>query len=245
MRSIGEDLGTDGKPLEKTADYDGPPKRADEPAPRPEPIPKNDTPDRDPVAQGHEPEQQNALDWAMVRWTRVVGVFTFVLTIVGGIQAWAFIQSERAAIYVELVRIFPLPVAEKIPLSVDISLINTGRAQAFMSEIRVKFWAGEELPKTPDYSTEFTTSGYVPAGHTRYMTIGPTTEPFFNWAQANDINQGAWKLYVYGFVKFIDDFSLFGAKTTGFCGVYQPSQMGHTPGTPMSQCDNENYEYSR
>jgi hypothetical protein len=46
----------------------------------------------------------------MVRFTWWVATFTFCLACVAFIQAWAFVQSERAAIYVQINGINPLPI---------------------------------------------------------------------------------------------------------------------------------------
>jgi len=183
----------------------------------------------------------------MVRWTAVVGIFTGVLAVAAAVQGWAFIQSERATIYPQIERISPIPLVSDQPMFVDVTLINSGRAQAFFSEARVGMWGGKSLPNKPDFShSKFAVSGFIPPGNRRYFTVGPI-EPAFNWAQIDDINRGNnFFLYIYGFVKFTDDFSVFGPKIVGFCGQYEPSQIGKAPGaTPISDCQNANYEYSR
>ena len=185
----------------------------------------------------------------MVHWTRIVGLFTIVLAGVGGIQAWAFIQSERAAIYPQIDRIDPTPVVADQPIAIDVSIINNGRAQAFFSEARVAVWAGTYLPDKPNYSTaKFVASGVIPPQSRRYVRFGPVDQAL-NWVQIDDIDRGAAHLWVYGFVKFTDDFSLFGSKTVAFCGVYLPPKQASTAkppeGPPIVECDNPNYDYSR
>src|ERR1041384_245575 len=78
----------------------------------------------------------------IARFTFWVAAFTCCLAVVGFIQAWAFIQSERAAIYPEITRIDPTPVISDRPIAIDITIINSGRAQAFFSEARAAVWAG-------------------------------------------------------------------------------------------------------
>ncbi len=81
------------------------------------------------------------------------------------------------------------------------------------------------------------------AGSERYFTIGPTDQGF-NWAQAEAVNKGQIFLYLYGFVKFTDDFSFFGSKIIGFCGRYEIDQIGKFP-VPITECQNNAYSYSR
>jgi hypothetical protein len=122
--------------------------------------------------QTRKPQRGNALDRAMVRWTSVVGVFTFVLAIVGGIQAWAFIQSERAEIFPEVESVAPFE-ADKSPM-VTLSTWNTGRSQAFITEIKVKGWFGD-LSDSPDYADSETISGIsVPPGGGRLFGHVPS-----------------------------------------------------------------------
>jgi hypothetical protein len=69
------------------------------PAPDSKPVPKNDTPNLNQTPAKTETKEtagNENFDVAMLRWTRVVGLFTAVLAIVGAVQAWSFIQSERA-----------------------------------------------------------------------------------------------------------------------------------------------------
>ena len=74
----------------------------------------------------------------MLRWTGVVGIFTGVLAIVGVVQSWAFIQSERAALYVNIETIIPNPVVADKPITVAITVFNKGHAQAFITDGRAK-----------------------------------------------------------------------------------------------------------
>jgi hypothetical protein len=202
------------------------------------------TPTRLPDA--HERKQHQTLERAMVRWTRYVGIFTGVLAIVGAFQVWAFIQSERAALYPYFDRIDPTPVVADQPIAIDVSIVNNGPVQAFFSEARVAVLAGTFLPNKPDFSkSKFVVSGVIPPHGTRSFRAGPVDQAF-NGGQINDINRGSAHLWVYGYVRFTDDFSLFGPKTVGFCGIYLPPQeasIAKPPGPPIAECENPNYVY--
>jgi hypothetical protein len=233
--------------LEDTSDQGNPSERANEPAPATQPIPEDYTPDASPRPQESRPEERpsHQFDLAMLRWTRVVAVFTVVLASVGAIQTWAFIQSERASLYVNILSIEPSPVQPLRPFSIRLSVINTGRSQAFIAETKTKAWVSLSLPERPDLTdVKFSAvGGLVPAGGTRFLINGPLS-PTLTGFQIEDIGRGLLKLYIFGYVKFTDDFSVFGARTLGFCGIYNPFAKSTDGGISINQCDNPNYSYS-
>ena len=120
------------QPLAEPANHSHRPEGAHEPAP--EPVQDHNAPVSRPRPNGSEHEEKPSAPFntSMLNWTRVVGVFTAVLAIVGGIQAWAFIQSERSFLYFQVDGISPFPIPADKPLSVGIGVINTGRAQAIL-----------------------------------------------------------------------------------------------------------------
>jgi hypothetical protein len=180
----------------------------------------------------------------IIRFTWWVAAFTFCLACVGMIQAWAFIQSERASLYVNINSIEPSPILPARPFSVRMTVVNTGRSQAFIVEQKVKIWVGLNLPEWPDLSDiKYTVSGPVPAGGSRFLVAGPMS-PTLTGFQIEDIGRGLLKFYIFGYVKFTDDFSFFGPHTIGFCGIYDPVVKSTDGGLSLSQCDNPNYTYS-
>jgi hypothetical protein len=181
----------------------------------------------------------------MVRFTWWVAAFTFCLVCVGFIQAWAFIQSERASLYVNILNIDPFPIEPARPFSIRLSVTNTGRSQAIIVEQKTKVWVSLNLPEKPDLAdVKFkVVGGLVPAGGTRFLINGPLS-PTLTGFQIEDIGRGLLKLYIFGYVKLTDDFSVFGVRTLGFCGIYDPFAKSTDNGIPVNQCDNPNYSYS-
>lgn len=235
--------------MDETGDHGSPPQGAEQPPPPPKPIPEHDTPHADPSAKERECEHgdtvvipkhepQGAHDRALVRWTGVVAVFTIVLAFVGGIQTWAFIQSERAAIYPQVERIMPFE-ADKTPVII-FSTLNTGKSQAFIVEIKIKPWIGE-LPDNPDYSGSESGGGiFLPPQGKRLLQMGPLVS--LHWGQVDDIKRGALRLYVFGYLQFTDDFTFFGPKIIGFCAV---NVAGSAPGSIFEDCQRPAYSYSQ
>jgi hypothetical protein len=246
--SIGADLKSieEGLALEDATGQSGPADGANQPLPSPEGVPENHAPyaDHSSAESKHQPEPSSPFDIAMLRWTRVVAVFTAVLACVGGIQAWAFMQSERASLYVNINSIDPSPILPARPFSVRMTIVNTGRAQAFIVEQKVKIWVGLNLPEKPDLTDiKYTVRGPVPAGGSRYLVNGPLS-PTLTGFQIEDIGRGLLKFYIFGYVKFTDDFTFFGPHTIGFCAIYDPAGKSPDGGLPINQCDNPNYTYS-
>ena len=216
-------------------------------APATQPVPEGHGPDASPRPEESKCEKRpsDQFDLAMLRWTRVVAVFTVVLACVGAVQTWAFIQSERASLYVNILSIEPFPIQPARPFSIRLSVTNTGRSQASIVETKTKVWVSLNLPEKPDLTdVKFrAVGGLVPAGGTRFFINGPLT-PALTGFQIEDIGRGLLKLYIFGYVKFKDDFSVFGTQSLGFCGIYDPFAKSTDGGIPINQCDNANYAYS-
>jgi hypothetical protein len=66
----------------------------------------------------------------MLRWTRIVGLFTIVLAILAGVQAYSFIESERAFLTVQGVDFANgEPTIAPHGLSLVVTLKNVGKAE--------------------------------------------------------------------------------------------------------------------
>jgi hypothetical protein len=232
--------------LEDISDQGSASERANEPAPATQPIRENHAPDASPRPEESKSEKQpsDQFDLAMLTWTRVVAVFTVVLACVGAVQTWAFIQSERASLYVNILSIEPFPIQPARPFSIRLSVTNTGRSQAIIVEQKTKVWVSLNLPEKPDLTdVKFrAVGGPVPAGGTRFLVNGPLS-PTLTGFQIEDIGRGLLKLYIFGYVKLTDDFSVFGTRTLGFCGIYDPFAKSADGGIPINQCDNPSYTY--
>ena len=110
---------------------------------------------------------------------------------------------------------------------------------------KIAFHLGS-LPRTPEYpsSQQYHARGPVPAGNLRHILIGPTGRKLTD-GEVEAINGARTQLYVYGFAKFADDFTVFGAREIGFCVVYNPVDPTHSPGQGSNDRDNPAYVYSR
>jgi len=102
------------------------------------------------------------------------------------------------------------------------------------------------LPEPPNYGTprvEFRT--LVPPGDTIFPIAAMAPKDRKNPWQADyadKIKAGVYKLIIFGFVEYEDDFSFFGYRKTGFCTrfIYYPPITDGWVG-----CDAPNYVYAK
>ena len=109
---------------------------------------------------------------------------------------------------------------------------------------RIKLFFSYDLPEKPSFAEgAFKIVGIIPAQGSRYWDFGPADKPL-NWAQADEIQRGKAKLYIFGYVSYTDNFWFLGSHTVGFCGAYNPNAVPigvRTP--PLNECGNSNYVY--
>jgi len=103
---------------------------------------------------------------AMLRWTRVVGFFTFVLAMVGGLQALSFVESERAYLILFDMN-FPggEPSNATGGLDIVLTIKNIGKHTATVSKIIVNpamFIVNKELADEPTYNPTLSTVHTIP-----------------------------------------------------------------------------------
>lgn len=164
----------------------------------------------------------------MLHWTRVVGVFTAVLAVVGAIQAWSFIESERAFVSVGVTGFGQNGFAANKKLGFVLRVENGGRSPAFITAVSGRPYIGNRLPETPVYLAPNgkNGTGAIAPGGARTVSFTETTKgtegQLIDDYNFGIINSGASRLYVFGFVEYTDDFSIWGRRYVGFCQVYDP-----------------------
>jgi hypothetical protein len=172
------------------------------------------------------------------------------LAVVGIIQAWAFIQSERAFIGF-LGIISPFELVPEIPITAQAKIKNAGRSTAFVIDANVTTTITlDPLPKNPSYerdnSAAIEVAGPLTAGQEQIVTLRPRlpdgTRAALDARLAQAIESGSEKMYFFGYVEYTDDFSLIGARTTGFCVRYVPKTKDRT--AEFDLCGNRNYAYA-
>jgi hypothetical protein len=181
----------------------------------------------------------------IIRFAWWLAAFTFSLAVVTLLQSLAFIQSERAVVYVNIEAIIPNPVVADKPISVAITVFNKGHSQAFITDGRAEVgFYYFDIPDKPTFKkTAYNLSGPIPSDRGyRHWQIGPSE--VLNWAQVGEIESGRAKVAVFGYVTYVDDFTIFGPRSVGFCGTYEAQQGNDIlPEPPFLECQKPGYIY--
>jgi hypothetical protein len=199
---------------------------------------------------------KNNADERVATFTKWLVLFTAILAIVTCIQVWAFITSERAFLVVDNFSAVPPEFPPKDatqPLVFSAIIRNGGTNGAVVigTDFVLKNIPkpASDLPATPDYVPVSAGNdlfrGPVIAGSDRAAIFRPELngKPMVLTTGDYDyLRAGGAKLYVYGYVDYKDEFSLFGSKRSGFCWVYNPKNPPTL--SPFDSCGTEKYVYA-
>lgn len=177
----------------------------------------------------------------IVRLTGWITIFTAALTIVGSIQAWAYIQRERAAISVRQLGISTGQIVAGREFYFFVTLRNNGGLEATPTA----FFIASRLDQPPARKN-FLPGRSVPP----YLTIPPNEESEqrywlpridgknvkFTEEQAQLLNSGRLRFFIYGEVQYTDRFTIWPLQpfSTQFCYEYAPTLGG--PNNPFVLC---------
>lgn len=174
-------------------------------------------------------------------------VFTFVLTVFTGIQAWTQLTLSRANINVLAISLNGDRPKSGVPLIIRIKVKNSGLMNADLRQSEFTATT-ENLSDTPKYGTQGTTTGYIipPNGEglmTFPFSIGEI--PFsLSGEQVENIYQNRKTLTIFGRFTYFDRVSDYiGPRHVGVCFHFDPSLTG-VDGF-FQNYQNMNYTYSR
>lgn len=178
---------------------------------------------------GQKRQSWSSVAAAPARWLyqlSPIEKLTFVLCIVGGLQFWSFVESERAFVFPSTVGFVGLASADiSQPIILDLELSNYGRSQARVGKL-VAFVTTDPLGQEPNYETPRRVERAYPPVPSNGK-IGEELN-FYNWAKptAEQVRDGALPFHIFGRVLYEDDyskllgFSFFGERHSDFCFVY-------------------------
>ena len=231
--------------MKKGANHYRPSKQRYWPSPAAKVVPRTSAPDSNKTpgerAKNNQPPNPH-LDRALVKWTKFVGIFTGVLAVVGGLQFWAFVQSERAFLSpVSLTINGGFPQAGDRSTRVFLQMRNGGRTTAFPKHAVIGLRIGA-LPTTAEYGNERafpmnpTPADAVLNASDNVVLSRPLTQ-----SDIDSVKAGANRMSVFGYVIYSDSFWLFGDRTTGFCFTYTPDPTG---ASQFVTCPEQGYTYA-
>jgi hypothetical protein len=171
------------------------------------------------------------------RFAGWVARLTLVLCFIGAIQAWSFVQSERAFVAMEAITIIG-GVQAGSPLRTSTSFKNSGKSPAV--EVVVYFNSGVKLPSPPTYGQSRRAIPPIVSGGHANMNWG-TGAPLQE-AEAEALKTGKIEFYVWGYVSFKDEFSIFGPREVGYCAVLDRKDGS---ATAFQSCPSSEFDYAR
>lgn len=196
----------------------------------------------------------------MLRSIIVTAVFTGVLTLLAAIQAYSFIESERAFLVlksIELAHKEPITgnvgIADGSGLDVIITIRNVGKHVASVSAMKAQTVisvTNQPLPDTPNI--------YVEGVNLPVAPIPPESDIPFNLHNvavinlspefahvANGINNGTVPFWVYGFVHYDVGYPWWHRGELGFCMKYVARINRAVATDIVLTCDKQNCTYVR
>lgn len=177
------------------------------------------------------------------RFTRLVAWFTGGLVLIGGLNVWAFIQSEKSFLSVKF---DPLGLEAGKPIEIGLTIHNSGHSEAMVMNFITNLHLNKTLPQVPDYrtNTDPIISPPIERDGTTKITFSPIVgiqAVAASEDQVRALNSRQLNLYVFGFIRYKDAFTPFGS-TVGFCAVYKPPH-GSIPPT-WETCQENSYTYA-
>jgi|CXWL01.1.fsa_nt_gi hypothetical protein len=182
------------------------------------------------------------------RLCKPITLFTGLLVVISVLQYRAFVASERASVVPIEVHFAKELIAGLHPLPIVVEMQNGGKSTATTDELAMAITHGP-LPPEPEYykTTPYTVTPILPNGtHKKVFSfdIGNT-----GWSEETrmGVKTGARKLYLYGYIRYQDEFSHspwpFGTRETGFCFVYMP--IGGVHDSVFETCPEPAYTYTK
>lgn len=178
----------------------------------------------------------------VARFTRLLAVMTGLVALTAALQVVTFVMSERAFLTLSEVSPHQAPLAAGKPLNLLLEIRNGGKSTARVDQLNVNYRM-QDLPETPEYpstSTQLFSAPILPGTSTTFG-VGDESK-VVSPEQFNGIIAGTTKFYLFGFIRYADEFSLFGYRVTGFCLLYAPA--GDPNSIKFTTCNKRRYVYA-
>lgn len=211
-----------------------------------------------------DPEEQENTNTEIAKWTKVVGVWTRCLVLVGVItlgvfsfQLLAFIESERGYLVAKRVDfVTGEPLDQSDGLSVRLLLRNVGKHTAIATKFKATagiFVVHKELHKFPVYAHDVTGLVVIPPllpDDDKVVFLrqsgqinNETDQPLKTKSQiVAGITDGSIPFRVWGLIDYETGYLSWRSGQLGFCFEYVP--ISRRFGDSFKTCDNPNYTYS-
>lgn len=184
----------------------------------------------------------------------LIMLFTGILSGIGLLQYVAYIETERAYLIIEEIRLFHNePVVQAGGLDVAVPVKNVGKHIALITDFKIAIELGiinKDLPVYPDYTRTTIGSITIAPIASQKGALVPVREkdkgppPIPREELIRGINEGTYSLDVYGVVQYKTGYFWFEGMT-GFCFHYMPIGKRTNSSQSFNTCQSQNYTYAK
>lgn len=180
-----------------------------------------------------------------------IACFTLVLTCMAVLQIAAYIETERAYMIVEDVKLFAgEPSTDDGGLDMGIFMENVGKHLAVITDFTVVIEiqiVDKHLPDYPDYKHGTSSKLVVRPQVAQQKTMIPVREnkappPIPREDIIRGIKDGTIPLHIYGAIKYRHGYFMLGG-VSGYCFTYIPVTKRRI-NKSFNTCENQNYTYA-
>lgn len=167
----------------------------------------------------------------------LIGLLIFIGALITAAVGISNIQTNRAALTISHMGFERGGPTADGPNLIVFTLKNSGPQNAEIKVLAVH--AESSIPQSPKYTSKDPPNAIVPAGGTLRVPIDPADPPGSGMPQ---VLAGSEKLYVFGFIKYSDDFWPLGNMEIGFCYMFDPQR---TRVNNFGICPQKKYTYTK
>ena len=172
-----------------------------------------------------------------------IEIFTGVLCVVGALQWWAFVQSERAFVFPSNVAFVDSldSILIVMPLDLKIELENSGRSPASIYKLTLAITIDELPPEPPDYTHGIDHAQFAfPPIPVNQKISQVMSFPFWETKIARAVGSGDKNFFVIGRIDYGDDYWIWPNRRSDFCFRYIADRLNHSK-SHFRVCTNPKY----
>jgi hypothetical protein len=201
-------------------------------------------------------QEMTRAERGMLCWTKIVGVFTAVIAIIGGFQWYAFVESERAFLVVTGIHyVGGEPTSGPGGYNMLIIIKNVGKHVATDAHMIVTpgfFIVNKELAEEPTYDSAHSIVKVIPPITpfsdlilTATANVPDAPDPMTAEQRLSGVLHGDIPVRIWGLVEYNKGYPSWHSGQTGFCFEYIPADKRFSQQQRFQVCQKQKYTYTR
>jgi hypothetical protein len=220
-----------------------------------------DTPESRPAQESQQNTARNLAQQIrhtdhMIAWsTSITAILTLVLAALAVLQAYSFIESERAFLVITTVNFLRGdPTADSDGFDFVLTIKNFGKHTAAVKSLTVLpnlYVIKKELPETPNYNKIGSIKRTLPplppdtpATFAEHMPALPSSDALTIADILKGVLSGDYPARIFGLIEYDIGFPWPRPGQTGFCYEYIPKKERVSPAT-FQTCNGDKYTFTR